>query len=305
MKPGFSLLEVVFGLMISSILLTATFTIYNQINKSAQIIQNITTSDTRIMVLKDRLQKDFSGLCPLWFTQDEYEKYKSLEKTPNTQTERKQFDENIKQNSFLYSDNHDDNSLNFFTFVTLNAMQMYATDSQRMVRVVYLLKKESDNPKSFRLMRAEVKNVAPDFNQNSILGSKNFYEIVSNIASCSIEYGFIDQPKNKKGKAKSSSSEKPAELKWLQEWGVTKEKGNASGYKPTLPEFIKLQITFLEDVNTQKKHEIYFTIPINVTTRPSSFAKKRHKVKQEKAKQAKQNAHQTTGGAKSDKPGGK
>ena len=149
MKLGFSLLEFVIGMMIGSMLLTQTFIIYNGIAKSAQKTQKYTTIDTQLIITQNRLQTDLNGLCPLWFDKHAIE---SNQKNNNSAGDAKepQREEKAEQQAtpeqkeknqpklFFYAQNKDKN-LDYFTFVTTNALQMYGSESSPLIRVIYRL----------------------------------------------------------------------------------------------------------------------------------------------------------------------
>lgn len=301
-KKGFTLIEFVISIMISSILLTAVFTIYNQIGRSINIIETITTDDTKIMIIKDRLQQDINGLSPLWFTKEEYEKIKNKDKATEPQAKQEQHDESIKAKNFFYAESKNE-QFYFFTFTTTNAMQLYGNDNKRFVRVVYMLKQKQNDENSFKLMRKEINNIS-DFDKKEILEKGSFYTIADDIKKCHFSYGFIDQPKPKQDKNSANDKkqeelpDKPAEIKWPSEWGVVPEKTKRNGYQPTLPEFVRLKITFNQKRdNDEKNHEIYFTMPMQGSVTINSFAQKRHQEKQAAKDTQQKNAKQAQGKA--------
>ena len=272
MKPGVMILEVMVSMMIATVLMTASFTIYNQISKTAQILQRITSSDTQVMILQDRLQKDLIGVTPLWFNKEQYDHLKAGQKKDN---EQQPSDSQHETNNFFYATNKESN-LDFFTFMTVNAMQMYDSADQRLVRVVYKLEKKD---KTFTLLRKEIHQVSNKIDIEGFTKKQSFYPIVSNISKFEIEYGFINQPKNSK-KKKDESSDKPIEVKWLPDWGVVTEKSKTNEYKPALPETIKVKMQFLKENKQQHTYELFFSIPIDSTNKFNSIVQKKHKAEQ-------------------------
>lgn len=303
-QPGFSLLELVIGMAVSTILISITFTIYNQISKAAQSIQRVTSSDTKIMILQDRLQADLNGISPLWFTKEEYDKIKAAKKDAKDSQEAKQSQPEAQGINFFYSENKQGNDkLNYFTFPTVNAMQMYGTTNQRFVRVVYALEQDPKKENLLRLRRKEIDQISSEFDKAAIQQSGTFYDIATNITNCTVTYEFIDQPKHKKGNgAKEKSTHetiKPAKLASVPDWGIVKEQEKKDKYKPPLPEFIKLKITFAQEQTTEEKqYELNFVIPIDATNKINSFAQKHVKQTPKDAKAKAQDVKEAGKGAK-------
>ena len=274
MKPGVMILEVMVSMMIATVLMTASFTIYNQISKTAQILQRITSTDTQVMILQDRLQKDLVGITPLWFNKEQYDHLKAGQKKDDEQQpdEQQPSDSQHETNNFFYATNKE-NELDFFTFMTINAMQMYDSADQRFVRVVYKLEKKD---KTFTLLRKEIHQASNKIDTESFTKKQSFYPIVSNISKLEIEYGFINQPKHSK-KKKDESSDKTIEVKWLPDWGIVTEKTKTNEYKPALPETIKVKIQFLKENKQQHTYELFCSIPIDSTNKFNSVVQKKHK----------------------------
>lgn len=290
---GFSLFEFVVSMMISSILLTASLTIYHQISKGALRVQRITTNDTKIMIATNRLSTDLSGISPLWFTTEHYEKIKNLKKSSPTMPIKDQTPssdplpatkQKIEKNNFLFSQNADQN-FNILTFVTSNAMQMYGNNDQHFVRVVYKLIPTQNNEKLFKLMRKQTSNPTSSFNVEE-LKSGSFYELASNITKINIEYGFIDQPKAEREK----QPEKKLILGWANSWGASDDMKQTSDYRPILPEIVKLKISFLQDNDRPEiSYEAFIPICVSQDASLQSFAEKRYYTQRNKPQPTAQN----------------
>lgn len=285
-KSGFTVIEIIVSIALTSILMTAAFTIYNQISKSAEILEEITTYDTKAMVLQSRLQKDFTGITPLWFKKADYEKMQSLSTDPAQQNSQNKFNENIVENNFFYAENEENGQLNFFTFITVNGMQSFGSANQRFVRVVYLLEKDAVK-NTFNLLRKEIKSISSEIEPQEITKSGSFYKLATDIKSFKIEYGFIDQPKSKQNQTKNNER---AQQKWLNDWGVVHEKTKTNEYKPGLPETIKITLSFTNNLNKEYEYILHILNSINPANELISPAQKRHKLEQKNKKgKSKQN----------------
>lgn len=295
-QRGFSVLEFIIGIMLSAILMTTALTIYNQISKGALIVQRVTSTDAHIMILRDRLTTDLQGLCPLWFTSDQYEKKDTTRKqdasdakqtstdtTPLTAT--KQSDQ---KNSYLLAQSNN-NQLSLLTFVTDNALSVYGDTSTRTVRVVYLLKPHMNRANTYNMIRKEDDTVSSTFDIEK-LKEGTFATLAENITECSIEYGFIEKP-SKKEKTKTEKSDKPLVYTWVQEWGAPKQEDKKSDEKnePTVPDIIKLTIKIQHtDQGPIKEYQVYCPVIISQEIALQSFAQKR----QATAKQPQTNTQQ-------------
>lgn len=293
LRSGFSLFELIIGLLISTILTTICFSIYQRIARTTQFVQKITTNDTKAMILKNRLQQDFLGIAPLWFLPSTYEEM--IKKTSGTEnTEEKSEDskkakadtQKTRENNFFYSTNNQDDTLNLFSFITTSSMQMYGTENKPYVRVVYSLKKIPTKENCFSLYRKELE--AGEFNQQTVSSSGVFYEIASLIKKISIEYGFINNIKiqNTDEKKQEQSAEKPTEMTWLKTWEAKQEKTEGNVQKTLFPKCVKMKILFMQEKSDhEQEYEFVFIIPIDTITIYPSFTQKNYQKEVQKKAQ--------------------
>lgn len=269
-QSGFSVIEMIIGILLSAILMTASLTIYNQISKGGIIVERITHTDTQIMILHNRLVADLQGLCPLWFTKEHYEKLKvGTKDTQQTPINNKSTQ---KQNNFLYAQSNDQ-QFDLLTFVTTNALQVYGDTPVRTVRIVYLLQPESTDLKTFKLMRKEDSMISGEFDLEKLKSGK-FEQIANKITQCAIEYGFIES-KGKKADTQHSS-DKPFEFKFVSKWGGATETEREDEKIPKLPDILKLTLKIQTSNNQEaKSYELFCTIPTSHASAIKSFAEQR------------------------------
>ena len=300
-QPGFSLLEIVIGIAISSILMTAALTIYNQIGKSATIIQKITTYDTKMMILHDRLGKDLAGFSHRWFAQNLYEelkkaKEKAPKKTETTEAEPKKPEskkpDTKQKKEVIFFAHSTPEGFDYLSFLTTGALQIYGEASSNLVRVVYKLVPEKNtktDQKTFRFMRKQDSNAAADLNKETIKEGK-FYEIASGISKLSVEYGFTIPSLEEQAK----NPDLQTSFKWIKQWG--KDENDAKEYQPTTPEALKFNIGFSQGENKPDlSYEMICLVPPRDTEYPKSFAQKRSEAQQPKS--AEPRANEPKGGA--------
>jgi prepilin-type N-terminal cleavage/methylation domain-containing protein len=295
---GFSLLELVISIAISSILMTAALTIYNQIGKSATIIQKITTYDTKMMIMHDRLSKDLAGISHRWFAQNMYEELKKAKeqapKKPEPKTQEtkeaepknndtKKADSKQKKENIFFAHNGQE-GFDSLSFLTTGALQIYGETSSNLVRVVYKTvsdKHATANPKTLRLMRKQDNNASADIDKEKIKDG-NFYELASGISKLTIEYGFtVPSPQEQE-----KNPEQKTSFKWIKQW--SKDENDTKEYQPTTPEALKINIVFSQGENKPElSYEMICLLPPRDTEYPKSFAQKRQEAQKAKGAEPK------------------
>jgi len=268
LKPGLSVIELVIGLMISSILLTATLTIYNQISKSCNKIQSLTSQDLAVMIFQKRLSDDLLGLCPLWFKSEDI-KSGTQAKTPE------QKNSSLKENNYFYAQSQDE-QIDFMTFISANTLQAYPAPENYIARIVYILKKDSHKPDFFILQRKEESQISNEFDIEKLKEGK-FYTIVENVKKCKLEYGFAEKSDNKNEK----KSDKEFKIKWVQQWSKEKEEKKDATDKneeqPNLPDVIRITLTLQEfSYKPETLHVFYCLLPQSKNISIGSLAQKRN-----------------------------
>lgn len=184
---GFSILELVMVIAISTMMMSILLRIYHQVTQSMARIERFVYEDSQILTLKNRLQKDFSGLSAIWYTQEDIEKKKAAVEAQKPDLAK----EKIRSSQYFYSVNKHGN-LDFLTFITTNALQSYGSVHNRFVRVVYRLEVDPVHKKMFRLMRKEVILLTEHIDESS-LKSGTSYELVTGITSLEMTYHLVDK----------------------------------------------------------------------------------------------------------------
>lgn len=261
LKSGFSVIELIISFMISSILLTASLTIYNQISKSCSKIQDTTTQDLAVTILQKRLSNDLLGLCPLWFVQNDIKNNTQAKKTTERNTD-------LQENNYFYAQTKDGH-LDCMTFISTNTLEAYPYPEYYIARIVYLLKKDPNKEKFFLLQRKEETQISNEFNIEKLKEGR-FYTIVENIKKCKLEYGFSE--KNEKNQDTESK------IKWVQKWPDqdSKEQKDTKETEPSLPDIIRMTIMVQEsEYKPEIEHVFYCIVPQSKNIAIPSLAKKR------------------------------
>lgn len=187
MKPGFSVLELIMAMAISTIIMTTLLEMYNQITRNMVRVERFVFEDTQLLVLKNRFSKDIAGLSAIWFTQAEVDK-----KIAGQNKKAPEPDQEKRQASAAFYSINKQGRLEQITFVTTSALQSYGTTQDRFVRVVYKVEEDPASPGLFRLMRKQIPMPTEHIDEQALQGG-TFYELVSGIKSISMTYQLIDK----------------------------------------------------------------------------------------------------------------
>ncbi len=283
LHQGFSVLELVMVMAVSTIIMTSLFEIYNQVTRNAQKIEQSLVIDADIVTLENRLYKDFLGISAMWFTQADLERDR-MKKNKQLQEGALQSPESEKKSSrYFYSINKQTN-LDVMTFVTTNGLQSFDTTRDRFVRVVYKLEPDVRYDGKFRLMRKEIIPVT-EVIDDKILQSGKFYELAGNISSLETTFYYIDQEaikkeqsiesdKNKTGLLDQNNKEAQEVIRSVKEWKEEKKKKEKSNNVnqdqedldgAAVPKIIELKISFgLRNDPAAKEYTLSFYISSNI-----------------------------------------
>ncbi len=299
LRSGFLLLELVMGLLISTILISLAFAIYQQITKSVTKIRMTTSDDTQYMVLHDRLQQDLLGMSIEWFMPLKNERSKSVplqhddekgdasqeksdsfqEKSRASKTDQEQdVQKKLQQDLCFYATKQgQDQNLELFSCMTTSALKTYGFEPKPRVRVVYSLKKNKENAQDFfTLYRTEIAEQDVDPEQWAVKGKG--YALVESLKSCKVRYGFIEQADAKKTKDLVTADDKKPKLVWLEQWHSKQEVK-----KPLIPEFLQIDLVFVHTKNEQESRTCCLQIALATADPLYSFDAQREKKKREAA----------------------
>lgn len=271
MKNGFSLIEVIIGVAISSILSIALFLTLNQTQRSAKFIENKISNDPQLLIFQNQFEKDVTGIFvpEFWHlkqqkttttTEIEVEKKENQENitkaTQNKKTEQKQ--QKIPKTFFSSSG---DKKLQELTFITCNPLQMYENIKPRIVRVIYSMEQQDDY---FVLYRQETL----ELDYNKIEKDKlNKFSILTRIKNFELKYFYYEKEEENKDddKNKSKQDEKEMndqkkeepkkELKIMDKWSYPREEKDKK--LPKIPQYVELKLILVES-DLQKEVDYVF-----------------------------------------------
>ncbi len=317
MQRGFSLIELVIALLISSILAVVLFGILNQTSSSLVSIESIVSSDITIASFYDRLERDVTGafvppigdpdLADKAFTQQ----LKQAEEQEQKQQEQQQDQKNknviaqkklVKSASlqdiqikkaFVYEEKN--KNLAQFSFITCNPLAVYREAKPCIVRVVYTLRPES-GAKTYTLERQESLKLG----LKAALKARA-YPLLRYIESLRLEF-LAPQPVDEKEKPvaveldqQKEKKKSAAPLITFKQWPIKEEMVDKDDKKirPDLPQFVKVYLRYANPVDKQIKN-YEFLFPIRCFRAPSPSLLNTALIHQQREEQKKQLAQQQT-----------
>lgn len=284
MRKGFALLEVVFALVISSMIAIILFQSLSQTNGILSRVVSVSALERRVALMQQQFETDFSGMFspPLTEEDDEGEsegaadkKVSTFAKAPSSvttsaggPTDKKEEQENAFKTFTFESDER--GFVKVLSFVTTNPLAVYQQPSPRAVRVAYRVIADPENQGKLLLVRQESEELslkkfeAATKKETIKPGQKPIrnYEIARDIENIKFEF-FVEkiekkepekaqpagqqQPKDKNSKdTKKDDEEKPRVFMLIDEWKKLSDDEKKKYENPEIPAFCSLKI-FMND----------------------------------------------------------
>lgn len=219
-NSGFTLVELLIAITLSSILLTALYQIFRQTQKSVSTAQTAVDITRTITAWYELMLRD----CAAVFI-------------PRVVGE--------KQIDKLFSLTQDGKLLKQFTFLTTHHLPVFGERTPDYVRVWYRLEEMEKASGLYVLKRQESASVK-DFES----GKVRAYDIISRIKECEITC-FVQKPEEKEKKEAQPSYER------LTSWSA--EERIAKNLR-ALPEFLLINLTILDEQNREQKQQLRVAI---------------------------------------------
>ncbi|MEX0940270.1 MAG: hypothetical protein WDZ41_02840 [Candidatus Babeliales bacterium] len=263
MKPGYTIIELILVLLLGSLLLSVLFTSFFQINRTSVVAEDIMDLNTRISILNNQLEKDFTGIfVPLQAIEElkkEPEKKVDQEKKKaGLQKKEVATKEKPKPLKDVFVSTNQAGNLAELTFITTNPIRVYehaenAIINPRIVRVVYRLEADPEKKGSFNLTRQEGGEL--EFSAYKPTAPKKIkkYKLIDNIKEFKI---IFKVPKKSDEKAKQET----VTFETLSEWKPTIDKPDQK--KPKIPNFIQCTVTFWDNqFEESRTFEFMYQVP--------------------------------------------
>lgn len=234
MKAGFTLIEILIVLLITTMIGSLLFTVLNQANTGLRVTDRLIHESQRAIILRQQLEKDFSGaMVPVVAVledeakQDEAKQGATKQDVQNQQTKKDdaktQKKEAVKPLTKLFLGTNKDKELDTLTFITNNPLQVYWSEKtgrlkSRVARVVYRLVPSKDEKNVFALMRQEGDDL---YYESYKPGDKQVREfvLIEGIRSLTVQYAYLVD-----GKEKNKKKEVKIEAAWNSDEKKNKDK---------------------------------------------------------------------------------
>jgi len=277
-KDGFTLIELVIAVAISSVIGLLLFRVLNQSDRLLTKVNSIVATNMNIVAFYDRFEKDICGaFIPVIGDLDRAKKVLAKHESDVRTREVEQGEggeegkkeapkEPIKpvtlrsiqvKNPFIYEQKG--NSLSRFSCVTSNPLQVYKQVKPRIARVVYTLQPDPSRPKTYKLLRKE--SIKLDLGAEKTIRA---FTLLHNVRSLRLEFlavepekkekpdeekqkpgmGLSKKEKDSESKKEEKKQEKPKPLKKYNKWPVKSEKKDEE--PRDLPQFVNVFLEYFD-----------------------------------------------------------
>lgn len=275
-RMGFTLIEIIIALLVSSMLAMIVLRTFRQSTTTFQRITTVIDDNAELLGLYSQLERDLMGaFVPAVWKEPVVQDVKEAEqaakaaaqKTKDIQQTKKEQGEQAVQVAAkrpAFSTVIKDGKLEQLSFVTTNAFVVFDEPAARAVRVTYKLveqqQEENAKERRYRLLREETPYVA----EGAVYGRRRqtrVYPLLINITNLAGLFSALEEKTSDKDKKASS------ELISLSEWGTDAQKKKS---KRVMPEWVKLTGSVVSPVS---KKTLPFTFQFHL---PSLAQPKEH-----------------------------
>lgn len=261
MKKGFTLIEIMIGMVIAGILSAGLFTTIIQISTVQQTISSITSTYGRVAIFQQQMERDLMGA----FVPMQYDLLP-------TQTDQKQEQKKPLEKIFYGESKGNGGRLDYLTFITSNPLEIYfgikdVKLKPRVARVVYRLIPDPRKKIAYLLQRQEgTTDLSFEKYKEDAQGDFRAFTMVDGIQDISVRFVSIEEKEDKESKKISYTHKR--QPNWNSKPDAPKKeiesKSNQQPKKrpwPKLPQQVELTLS-LWDVNYEKYKTFTMTIPI-------------------------------------------
>jgi len=283
MRYGFTLIELVIAIAISSIIGVLLFNIFSQSNRLLTKVNSIVAADMNIVAFYDRFEKDISGafipiIGDLELAKEVLAKHEIEVRSQEVKKEEEQgAAKKIKpiepvtlkkiqvRQPFIYEQKG--NNLSLFSCITCNPLQVYKQIKPRIARIIYTLKPDPMRSGTYQLLRKESKKLG--FNADKKARS---FILLHNIRSLRLEF-LAPEPEKKPSlslskdqervkkdqpeKAEKKKKERPKPLKTYTKWPIKESKNGDRD----LPQFVNVFLDYYDPYeNVSRNYTFVFPL---------------------------------------------
>ncbi len=225
MQKGFSLIEVTFGLLISSMIALILFESLSQTNGILSRVVSVSSMERRVALMQQQFETDFSGMFAPRITEKDEEEESSASEDKGAAVKKKEdhsSEKHEQDNAFkTFSFESDDRGfVKILSFVSTNPLSVYQQPSPRAVRVAYRVVADPENQGKLLLLRQESEELflkkfeAATKKETIKSGQKPIrsYEIARDIENIKFEFFVEKIEKKEPEKAQSAGQQQPKDI---------------------------------------------------------------------------------------------
>jgi len=270
-KSGFSLIELLIGLLIASFLTTVLYNMFHQTVTVSERLSVWIDDYSDILLMRSELERDIAGIVVVRTEQksdnpkaaepkDAAPKATAIAQEGNGQKE----DEN--QGKAQFSVEVKDGKLIQLSMITTHALPRVDKPGSHLVRVRYFLEEDPQQKKLFRLMRKETVD-SPTAQKQEKLPGNRAYPLIQRLTSLHITLHvrtFV-----------TGDGAKPATMKKIKQWG-----SKQAADEIPVPEYIAFEGDYLSHNN---KDTIPFSFLIKVPIATGLYEAKQQELRKKMA----------------------
>jgi prepilin-type N-terminal cleavage/methylation domain-containing protein len=259
-RPGFSLIEILIAVAISSIVSLILYNAFSQTNRVVQQVRSMIADTSDTLSSYAQLEKDFSAIFIPFPEQTQEQKPAAQQESASAQkpaqpAPKPQQAESKKPEITPFKTTTKEGKLATISFVTTNAFLVLDEAASRVVRVTYALKAQEEGEKKlYTLWREEVPyDQKAEVEKKGSTKPAHAYPLIRNISDFSAKFSSVQCKEDAK------------ELVTLTEWGTDLQKKQCpEGIAPQ-----NVELTWdITDPTTQRVVTYIFA-----TTIPAAYCK--------------------------------
>lgn len=255
-NAGFSLLELLIAMIISSMIALLLFQVFNQSTKILSVTDGTSSTYINVLTCYQRLQADLTGAFIPPMGDPELAPEQIKEELP-----KKTPDLSVKNVFFYQSENQ---NLKFFTFITHNPMQSYKLVNPCIVRVIYTLKPDPLNKTEFLLTRAQTLKLSIKPERIKDDSSLRSYILLRHIKKLVCEFKAIDVKKLKEQAEQQKTQKQPKTLPrppmiTYTQWPPEETKNDKKDTPKPFPAHIKIMLVYHDPYQDRDTNFVFIT----------------------------------------------
>lgn len=257
MKPGITLIEVALSILLGSLVASALFMSFSQLQLATRITDSFVEVDTHSTIMMHHMSRDIATAC---FPEHAFKNTKKMsnEAQDDSKKEEKSGEDTQEKDSqsldidTVFTVKHVQKNIDTITCVTSTPLAVYDTIKPALARIVYRLVPDKEREGTFRLMRQESQNLDRAAFDKKGAEEIRAYEIARSIKSCSCTCTLLEYAQD--------NEQKKVIKKETSDWVYAAQKATEQKM-PILPYALTVRTVFLDN-HSDREWSSEFVIPI-------------------------------------------